>query len=387
MLEPHLQPLSDEIIAAIRERVPAYRRPLRGRFGAGIRRGVEEALGQFVDLIADPELDRSGARSVYRGLGRGEYRDRRSLDALLSAYRIGARVSWRRISELAIEARVDRATLALLAESVFAYIDEISGLSIEGYAAEQSAEAGETQRRRRRLALLLLDPEPDPDAVAEAAAAAGWDPPATVAAVCWPAAGAATRRALPLDALVVADEDGAGTALVPDAAAPGLAARLDRAAGDSVAVLGPEVPPARALASATRAEALLELIESGAVQGAGLVRADDHLATLVTHSQPAVLAELAAARLTPLDDETPASRARLTETLREWLAHHGDVAAVARHMHVHPQTVRYRLKRLRERFGADLDDPDARFELELALRGGGLPVASSGKIRGAEKEV
>jgi DNA-binding PucR family transcriptional regulator len=35
---------------------------------------------------------------------------------------------------------------------------------------------------------------------------------------------------------------------------------------------------------------------------------------------------------------------------------------------VHPQTVRYRLARLRERFGADLDDPDARFELELALR-------------------
>ena len=158
LLEPHLPALSDEIIAAIREAVPAYRRPLRGRFGAGIRRGVEEALGQFVDLIADPELDRSATERVYGGLGRGEYRERRSLDALLDAYRLGARVAWRRVAALAIEARVDRRTLALLAEAVFAYIDRLAALSAEGYAEEQSAQAGETQRRRRRLARLLLDP-------------------------------------------------------------------------------------------------------------------------------------------------------------------------------------------------------------------------------------
>ncbi|MGH2714951.1 MAG: helix-turn-helix domain-containing protein, partial [Thermoleophilaceae bacterium] len=34
----------------------------------------------------------------------------------------------------------------------------------------------------------------------------------------------------------------------------------------------------------------------------------------------------------------------------------------------HPQTVRYRLARLRELFGERLDEPDGRFELELALR-------------------
>jgi DNA-binding PucR family transcriptional regulator len=35
---------------------------------------------------------------------------------------------------------------------------------------------------------------------------------------------------------------------------------------------------------------------------------------------------------------------------------------------VHAQTARYRLRRLRELLGDSLDDPDARFELELALR-------------------
>ncbi|HSI80087.1 MAG TPA: hypothetical protein VK919_05485, partial [Solirubrobacterales bacterium] len=131
--------VSDEVIAAIRDRVPAYRRPLRGRFGAGIRRGVEEALSQFTELIADPGLDRSAGDEVYRSLGRGEYRERRSLDALLAAYRLGARVAWRRIAEAAIDAGLDRRTMALLAEAVFAYIDELSALSVEGYAEAQAA--------------------------------------------------------------------------------------------------------------------------------------------------------------------------------------------------------------------------------------------------------
>ena len=45
----------------------------------------------------------------------------------------------------------------------------------------------------------------------------------------------------------------------------------------------------------------------------------------------------------------------------------GDRRAVADELHVHPQTVRYRMGRLREVFGADLDDPDLRLQLMLAL--------------------
>ena len=37
---------------------------------------------------------------------------------------------------------------------------------------------------------------------------------------------------------------------------------------------------------------------------------------------------------------------------------------------MHPQTVRYRVKQLRELFGDALEDPEARFELGLALRAG-----------------
>jgi hypothetical protein len=370
LLRPHLPALADEVIEAIREGVPAYRRPLRGRFGAGIRTGVEEALGQFADLISDPDLDRSGGERVYRGLGRGEYRERRSLDALLAAYRLGARVSWRRIAEIAIDARVDRRTLALLAEAVFAYIDELTALSAEGYAEEQWVAAGETQRRRRRVAELLLEPDPDEDSVRDAAADAGWMAPAEIAALVWADGGRRVRARLPETALVVEDEiTGGGTALVPDPDAPALRARLERAAAGTLATLGPTVPLLAAAISAARATSLLTLIVEGSVEGSGLVSCDEHLVSLATHGDPAVLRDLAESRLAPLESETPASRERLTATLRAWLDHQGEVSRVAAELHVHPQTVRYRLRRLRELFGKALESPSGRFELALALRG------------------
>jgi len=82
----------------------------------------------------------------------------------------------------------------------------------------------------------------------------------------------------------------------------------------------------------------------------------------------AVASDLAARVLAPLGELRPKAATRLRETLRAWLDHPGQVQAVAERLHVHPQTVRYRVAQLRELFGDRLDDPDARFELALALR-------------------
>ena len=82
----------------------------------------------------------------------------------------------------------------------------------------------------------------------------------------------------------------------------------------------------------------------------------------------AVATSISTRALTPLDGETDASRARLSATLAVWLAEMGAVSPTAAVLSVHPQTVRYRIARLRELFGPALDDPEARFELQLALR-------------------
>jgi DNA-binding PucR family transcriptional regulator len=55
-------------------------------------------------------------------------------------------------------------------------------------------------------------------------------------------------------------------------------------------------------------------------------------------------------------------------TALAYVQHRANAAAMARALHLHPQTARYRIARLRDLLGDQLDDPDARFELEAALR-------------------
>lgn len=71
------------------------------------------------------------------------------------------------------------------------------------------------------------------------------------------------------------------------------------------------------------------------------------------------------ARLFAYDDE---HNTRLVETLRAWLDAFGDVIAASAAMYVHPNTFRYRLRRLAEVSGIDLTDPEARFAAMLQLR-------------------
>ena len=53
----------------------------------------------------------------------------------------------------------------------------------------------------------------------------------------------------------------------------------------------------------------------------------------------------------------------MRETALAYVRHGGNAVAMAAELHVHPQTARYRIARLRELLGDQLDDPDARFEL------------------------
>src|SRR4051812_15984461 len=148
-LRPVLPELTDAIIAAIGAEVPAYARPLEGPFGRALRVGVQTALARFVDGIQDPASEDPDARRLYVELGRAEFRGGRSLDALLGAYRIGARLAWERFVAAGEAAGHEPATLYRLASAIFSYIDGISADSVEGFTQERAETEGERQRRRR----------------------------------------------------------------------------------------------------------------------------------------------------------------------------------------------------------------------------------------------
>src|SRR5215204_7828197 len=148
VLRPVLPSLAEEIIAAIAREVPDYARAMEGEFGRVVSDAIEKALGRFVDLIENSSGDDGRGRATYVALGRGEMRAGRSLDALLSAYRLGSRLAWRRFVEAGVSGGLDPGAIYALGEGIFAYIDELSAESAEGYAEEQSAAAGERQDRK-----------------------------------------------------------------------------------------------------------------------------------------------------------------------------------------------------------------------------------------------
>jgi hypothetical protein len=350
--------------------VPDYARPFEGSFGRGVRTGVMEALRQFLELIRDPAAGRGTGRDVYVGLGRGELRQGRTLDALQSAYRVGARVAWRRIARTARGAGADPEVLSLLAESIFAYIEELSADSVEGYAEARSLVESERRRRRRALvALLLRDPPADAADLRAAAAAAGWRVPRSLAPLaCAEGRLELLAGRLPADALA-APVDGLGCLVIADPEGPGRPAEIHAAVRDTPAALGPAAAPAGLSSAWSLAQAAWRAIEAGAVEADGLVRVDDALTPLLLFQGRTLVDRLAARRLGALAGLSPKARLRMEQTALAYVQLGGNAAAMARALDVHPQTARYRLARLRELLGDELDDPDARLEVELALRG------------------
>jgi len=373
VMEAELDAITDEILATIAVEVPEYARPLEGSFGRGVRTGVTEALGQFVDLIRSPSGARGQGREVYVALGRGELRQGRTLDALQSAYRVGARVAWRRTADAARRAGLDAEVLSLLAEAIFAYIEELSADSVEGYAEARSRLEGERRRRQQELVMSMLrDPPAEEADVRAAAAAVGWRIPQSAAALACPEeeAGRIAAR-LPADVLTATIEQ-EGCAVIPDPDGPGRPAQITAALTGRRVALGPAVPVAELAQSWSLAQATLRAAEAGAVGTASdadaPLRADDVLVDLMLFEAGTLADRLAARRLGPLEGLTPKARRRMEETALAYVREAGNAAAMARALDLHPQTVRYRLGRLRDLLGEQLEDPDARLELELALR-------------------
>jgi hypothetical protein len=370
-LRQALPDLASDINAAVGNEVAEYSRPIEGLFGRNLTMGVERALAAFIDLLEEPGQP-TLPRNFYLELGRGELRQGRGLDALLSAYRVGARVAWRTVGDLAVEIGAPPAILVELAELLFTYIDGLSALSVRGYAEAQAARAGELDRRRAEMARLLITGI-DEETLRELAVLARWPLPEHLVAVILPEAD--SDLPLPSDALIWPRDDDV-VALVPCTADFGLAQLRKRLKGVP-AVVGSLVLPREVRQSLAAAEALALIEVAGARQHSEPILVDDHLLDLVLRADPALLERLSRQLLAPLDALPESSRERLAVTLLAWLAHAGARNAVAASLHVHPQTVRYRMTQLREAFGTALEDPERRTALTLVLRAACGPVPSA----------
>jgi hypothetical protein len=360
-----LPTVADDVVNTIVEEVPSYTDAFSGPMGETIRSAVRVALGGFLSLVSERRgtSQRTPAAAIEGAyqLGRGEARSGRSSEALLSAYRIGARVAWNHLSTLAVENGVDATTLAEFAQAVFFYIDELSAASVAGHGDESATAGRVRQRLLDRIARHLLTGAPEKTVIA-AAERAEWAPPATLTAVIVPEAQVGSVLLLvhqgTLQATDLPELDAAVLLLVPDAHARRRSALL-RAVEGRNCLVGPARPWLEVRSSYERARRAQERGLGGDTEA--------HLPELVLTADQEALADLRSAVLAPLDDLRPASAAKLTETLRAWLLHQGRRDDIATALFVHPQTVRYRMSQLRELFGDKLEDPETVLALTIAL--------------------
>jgi hypothetical protein len=370
LLRRRLPDVANHTIAAVTDEVPAYVGAFGGPMADNVENAVQMALAGFLRLAArgrsgDPGTPLSPALEGAYALGRGEARSGRSADALLSAYRVGARVAWRELAETAVEAGVSADMLASFAELVFAYIDELSAASLSGHADELETSGRVRQGYLDRLGLGILRGDPA-DALVALAERADWTPPRTLTAVLVPSAQVRPTQGL-LDprTLTIAGEptlpDGFGVLLVPDAGSRSRG-RLVRSLAGRSAVVGPARPWLAAGPSYARALRALDLRV-----GEGTYDTEEHLADLILSADADAVADLRARVLAPLSKARPATQQKLSETLRAWLLHQGRRDDVAAALFVHPQTVRYRMGQLRELYGDRLEDPAWVRDLTLAL--------------------
>jgi hypothetical protein len=280
----------------------------------------------------------------------------------------------------------------------------LAGLGAAGGAAEAGATAAgaamaadpEQPRRALLAALICAAPVPFP-LVTALARAAGWPLPRRVAAVAlaecaWRAPGLPPPGTLadltrPGPFLLVPDPDGPGRQRAVEAALRGWLARSRvqqyGQPGQPLAAVGPAVPLADASASLRWARQALALGGCGLASARDqIVWAADHLATLVLLADADLAGILSREALAPLARLRPEQADRLAVTLLAWLESADDASAAARRLHVHPQTIRYRLRQLSGLFGDALADPDARFRLLLALRARQSLRQAAGRLAG-----
>src|SRR5215467_5806980 len=336
IMRPELPDLAREIIAEIRDKIPEYARPMNGPYGQALRVGVQQALTSFFDSVADPAAPHEERDQMCRRLGQYEALEGRSLDSLQAAYRYGVHVAWRRVMDVGLRCAAPSPVMSMVADAMLAFMDELASLSLQGYLETKARSAQSQQEWRHRLLRLILErPAAPRRAITELAELVGWP--------------------VPDEVTLIEVEPCRGPA-------------LEAALTGRRAAVGLSVPIANAAQSLRWARRALALSRAGIIGDGQVTFCEAYLVELWLLADEGLIDQLGKRRLGALDALTKPQRDRLTETFGTWLETRGTAAEMADRLCVHPQTVRYRMRKLERTLGGQLDDPDARFAMELVLR-------------------
>jgi hypothetical protein len=333
------------------------------------RRNLEHILTQ---LAGDPRPGVEAAEAT----GRRRAEQGVPLPAILHAYRIGGRFVWDMLLAHAEDNDTARNELLRAAADVWAIIDDYSEALIEAYRETVAEQAGHNAQVRNAVLSGLLDGElEDGSRLWESAAMLHLPHHGTfvVAAAETPRAGdealpgvettlrrhtvvSAWRLDAELQVGVIAVSSPISVAKVCEYLVP--------LARGRVGVSEPYTSLDQSAAALRQARVAYAAATPGTC---ALIRYEQHPIAVMLASVPALGSTVARAVLGPVLALAAPDRDALLETLRAWFAEKGSASGAAARLHMHRNTVHYRLRRLESLTGRSIKHPTDVGELHLAL--------------------
>ncbi|WP_020666639.1 PucR family transcriptional regulator [Amycolatopsis nigrescens] len=381
-----LDALTDNLVGDILAENPGYHDAALVSL-AELRRSCRANLERVLQLLGKtvPEgVDPFDAATV-TGARRAEQRV--PLHSVLRSYRLGGRVIWRALVQMAKEDdRVDRDQLLDVATQVWTVVDEASSEVASAYrSAELQLRRLDEHRRHALVEDLLRGRGREPGFAAQAA----------------------TELALPAESdyvVLVADlaPDGTPGLVMPqDALAVygvrsvwqprgqtllGLVALEQRSLDSVLGLVRGGVrarvgvsPPSHGLGELGVAYEFAALaLRTLPPEEAGLARLDERLPEALVVASPELADRLVVTVLGPLLRLPAAERDVLLGTLSAWLATNRSAVATAERLYCHRNTVLNRLRRLEKLLGRSPQADESRVTLSLALIAHRLTGGSAG---------
>jgi PucR C-terminal helix-turn-helix domain/GGDEF-like domain len=368
-----LPELVDRIVQRILAEIEFY----RDREVVGVQ-DLRESVGSNLEsMVAQLTTDRPPDLLAPRATGRRRAEQGTPLADILHAYRIGFTEFWEAIVEEGRRSmRAPPDTLVDAASDVWWLIGEYTQELTVAYreAAAELLLAG-ARERSALVEALFTGGIPDRDTLWEAAKLLRLPWEGVFVVVAAEAPGLAQEGLPDVEALLAARGIGSAWRLHPDIQTGVVSLRREDVLPVFLELLGGGVraragvsPIYHSLGDTPRALHYARLVLGSLPAGAPTVAQFEQTPLRVlAAAAPDAAAELARTVLGPVLDLPDQDRSSLLGTLQAWFEAGGSAVETGRRIHCHPNTVRYRLRRLQEHTGRSLEDPRAVAELLTAL--------------------
>jgi PucR C-terminal helix-turn-helix domain/GGDEF-like domain len=383
-----LAPEIAEIAGSVRTRLPELVDRIVQRILAEIEfygdrevvgvQDLRESVGSNLEsMVAQLTMDRPPDLLAPRATGRRRAEQGTPLADILHAYRIGFTEFWEAIVEEGRRSmRAPPDSLVDAASDVWWLIGEYTQELTVAYreAAAELLLAG-ARERSALVEALFTGGIPDRDTLWEAAKLLRLPWEGVFVVVAAEAPGLAQEGLPDVEALLAARGIGSAWRLHPDIQTGVVSLRREDVLPALLELLGGGVraragvsPIYHSLGDTPRALHYARLTLGSLPAGAPTVAQFEQTPLRVlAAAAPDAAAELARTVLGPVLDLPDQDRSSLLGTLQAWFEAGGSAAETGRRIYCHPNTVRYRLRRLQEHTGRSLDDPRAVAELLTAL--------------------